>query len=142
MDNHFLEQPLYEFFSSLWLAETSSSPYWLADNPSMGQSVPTSLIIQDYMGGDIMRGVVQLESGRTDSHYWNMIGPDRLDVTGYQYGPFISSITLKEPLLIPVREYLLENPDVQRRYDLLQQQIKGQNIERFFRFLKPSPIAL
>ena len=102
----------------------------------MGQCVPTSLIIQDHIGGEIMRGTVHLESGRTDSHYWNMVGPERLDVTGYQYGPFIKEITLKEPLLIPVRDYLLENPDTKRRYELLKQRIEGQDIEKFFRFLK------
>ena len=137
MNPHFLETQLYEFFSGFWTAETSSSPYWLPENPSQGQCVPTSLIIQDHIGGEIMRGTVHLESGRTDSHYWNLVGDKHLDVTAYQYGPYVTQVTLKEPLLVPVRDYVLGNADTNRRYELLKKKIENQNIERFFRFLKP-----
>ncbi len=92
-----------------WSEVTSSDPArWSPQNPAWGQCAVTALVIQDYLGGTILRG--QMVDG---SHYWNTL-PDgeELDATIQQFParpPF--SIIVQRP-----REVILENPDTWRRY--------------------------
>lgn len=61
-----------------WSIETSSK--WLPDNPALGQCGVTALVVQDLLGGDILKT-------RTGDawHFYNRIGGKRLDFTQAQF---------------------------------------------------------
>lgn len=51
---------------------------WSIDNPTYGQCVPTSLLVQNLFGGEIYK----LEQ---DSHYYNVIKDKIVDLTKEQF---------------------------------------------------------
>ncbi|WP_226000714.1 hypothetical protein [Paenibacillus sp. BJ-4] len=74
--NRFLE--LEEALFQAWSLESSSK--WTADNPAAGQCGVTALVVQDRVGGDILK--TWLDSGW---HYYNQIDEDILDFTRSQF---------------------------------------------------------
>jgi hypothetical protein len=112
---------LEEKLKLVWSKETSNSPdKWRKKTPSIGQCAVTALIVNDLYGGLILRG--QLEG---DSHYWNLINDKIIDFTGDQY---------KDPLSFSAigtrsREYLFENDDLKRRYNLLKKLLTDQGVK-------------
>ncbi|MFB5759817.1 YunG family protein [Paenibacillus medicaginis] len=61
-----------------WSLQTSSK--WKADNPALGQCGVTALVVQDRLGGDILKTMT--ESGW---HYYNRINNDVYDFTATQF---------------------------------------------------------
>jgi len=61
-----------------WSIETSSK--WLSDNPARGQCSVTALVVQDILGGDIVK---------TDAdgawHFYNLVEGQRWDFSGSQF---------------------------------------------------------
>jgi hypothetical protein len=98
-----------------WTPQTSVADYWDTANPARGQCAPTALVVQDSLGGELLRG--ELEG---TSHYWNLL-PDgtEVDLTREQFKRF-------EPGSIQprTREYVLSYPDTDRRYRILSQRVK------------------
>ena len=109
---------------SAWNSETTSIPdEWDAEtNPARGQCVPTALVVQDYMGGQIMRVMTYVNGGR-ETHYRNIL-PDgsSMDVSGDQYpetqvfsvAPVVGSVEFTT-----LRDYMLSYPATRHRYELL-----------------------
>lgn len=62
-----------------WSIKTSSK--WTAKNPYKGQCGVTSLIIQDILGGEILKTKVA-----DQWHYYNRTNGQRLDLTSKQFG--------------------------------------------------------
>lgn len=100
-----------------WCRETSSVPEeWSQENPARGQCVPTALVLQDLLGGILLRGVVGEES-----HYWNMLPEGaEIDMTIVQYGE-----PAPTPLNIEMRsrEYVLSYPETATRYKWIRDRI-------------------
>ena len=96
-----------------WAADTSTSSAWCPENAALGQCAVTALIVQDLLGGDLIRSKVAQDV----SHYWNRL-PDgnELDLTRSQFDSF----RLVAPIEVRTREYVLSFPDTQRRYDILR----------------------
>ncbi|MGG1939709.1 hypothetical protein ABFY57_08155 [Paenibacillus polymyxa] len=69
-----LEKALFQ----AWSLESSSK--WTVDNPAAGQCGVTALVVQDRLGGDILK--TWLDSGW---HYYNRIGEDIIDFTESQF---------------------------------------------------------
>ncbi|MBU9709901.1 hypothetical protein KSP24_23690 [Paenibacillus sp. AK121] len=69
-----LEKALFQ----AWSLESSSK--WTANNPAAGQCGVTALVVQDRLGGDILK--TWLDSGW---HYYNRIGEDIIDFTKSQF---------------------------------------------------------
>ena len=70
-----------------WSATTSyeSDENWSPENPARGQCVVSSLVVQDYFGGDIVRYAVTGE-GIDETHYFNVLEDGTvLDTTRSQY---------------------------------------------------------
>lgn len=67
-----------------WCAASSSSSDWTPENPSLGQCAVTAMIVQDLLGGELLRCMVG-----DVSHYWNLL-PDgiELDFTRQQFESF------------------------------------------------------
>lgn len=99
---------------------------WSEENPSLGQCAITSLIVNDFFGGKIMRCMAS-----SGSHYYNMIDDERYDLTVEQ---FLGEIPQYENGEERTREYLLSNEDTKNRYLLLnknlQRVIKEKNRSR------------
>lgn len=113
--------------SNSWSAETSASPNkWSNDNPALGQCAVTACVVQDYLGGDILNSVVTLPDGNTDSHYYNVIDGEDLDLTKQQF-PAGSSFTDGQPKtkgLASTRDYCLSYDATRERYETLRNNVK------------------
>ena len=63
-----------------WSQESSS--LWTPDNPARGQCNPTALLVQDILGGEL------LKTPTVDGpHFYNRVGGQRLDFTASQFAP-------------------------------------------------------
>lgn len=55
-------------------------------HPARGQCAVTALLVQEWFGGELLRAVVEMPDGSTESHYWNRItGMGEIDLTREQY---------------------------------------------------------
>ena len=93
---------------------------WNSDNPSLGQCAVTALVVNDFLGGKIMR----CES-ETGSHYYNLINNEVIDLTSGQFNSLPDYNTGEERS----REYLLSNIDTKNRYKLLLENVKSSFIK-------------
>jgi hypothetical protein len=104
---------------SAWAADTSTEPErWSATNPAWGQCAVTALVIQDALGGDLLRA-------RVDgvSHYWNRLpSGEQVDLTRRQ---FLDGGRLESPPELRTREYVLSFPDTGHRYARLRERLAG-----------------
>lgn len=127
-------QPLRDLLTSLaligWDAETSADPdnYERVGRPSYGQCAVTALVVQDLVGGDLLRvevtdKVPYGQVGKTVSHYYNLL-PDgtELDATRDQFDSFIPGDNVTEPEL-RTREYVMSHPATVQRYDQLKKNL-------------------
>ncbi|MEU1306688.1 YunG family protein [Streptomyces shenzhenensis] len=76
---------------SSWGADTSTPefrPRWRADNPARDQCGVTAMVLNDLLGGELIRGEVQVDGVRVDYHWWNRLGMGiEIDLTREQFGP-------------------------------------------------------
>lgn len=103
-----------------------NSQEWTKDLPSRGQCVVSSLLMQDYAGGDIIRYKTVFE-GREESHYCNVL-PDGtyIDTTRSQY-PFDTALKYSPPDLgsfKSMRERLLSYSDTEQKYLMLKARVE------------------
>lgn len=87
-----------------WDAETCAPEdraRWTAENPARGQCITTVVVVHDFLGGELVRGEVQVDGVQTDYHWWNRL-PDEteVDLTRGQFGPqevIVGSETFPRP---------------------------------------------
>ena len=96
-------------FQECWRRETSYEPgKWSPENPTHGQCAITALVVQDLLGGDLLRAKVN-----GAEHYWNRLpNSSELDLTRDQFG---SAPTTTAPERVS-REYVLSFSNTVRRY--------------------------
>lgn len=116
---------LIELLKLSWEKETCSPGLrdeWNQDNPSLGQCAITALILNDFLGGKIMRCMAS-----SGSHYYNIIDNKIIDLTIDQFlGEIPDYINGEER----TREYLLSNEDTRNRYEKLLYNLKN-SLEKF-----------
>lgn len=97
-----------------WSRETAYDPEkWTPENPTHGQCAITALVIQDLLGGDLLRAKVN-----GAEHYWNRLPDSReVDLTRDQFGP---ALTITTPERVS-RDYVLSFSNTVRRYEQLSQ---------------------
>ena len=103
-----------------WTRETcvpSLRDKWSKENKELGQCAITSLLVNDYYGGKIMRCMTS-----TCSHYYNLIDDELVDLTVEQ---FMGEIPLYDGGQERTREYLLSNADTKTRYLMLLKNVKS-----------------
>ena len=63
----------------------ASSSKWKASNPALGQCGVTALVVQDCLGGDILK--TKIEKGEAGGlwHYYNLISNKPIDFTFSQF---------------------------------------------------------
>lgn len=114
-----------------WSATTSyeRDENWSSENPARGQCVVSSLIVQDYFGGDIVRYAITSE-GIDETHYFNVLEDGTvLDTTRSQYKDKQVSmaekpIDLKKNGFGSVRERCLADKETNYRYGILKESVK------------------
>lgn len=116
---------LEEALQKSWTKETSSDPEnWTSQNPAWGQCAVTALIINDYLGGEIVWAEARLPEGRTISHYFNNIEGKEVDLTRIQFpeGTIIPLGVEKKKEYASTREYVLQAPGstTKARYEILK----------------------
>lgn len=113
-----------------WTQETSSTPNeWSEAKASRGQCVPTALVAQDYLGGDLQK-LTTVFNGHEESHYRNVLDDGSIfDASRSQY-PDDQELRVASVALGgfgSIREKRLSEPETRRRYELLKSKVQ-QNI--------------
>lgn len=76
---------------SSWDADTATPehrPHWNPDNPARDQCGVTAMVVNDLLGGELIRGEVRIDGVQTDFHWWNRLGMGiEIDLTREQFGP-------------------------------------------------------
>ena len=67
-------------FQSAWSAETATI-WTVEENPALGQCSVTALVVQDLLGGVILKTRVG-----PHWHFYNLLDGERLDLTSSQFG--------------------------------------------------------
>ncbi|GAA2117432.1 hypothetical protein GCM10009802_18500 [Streptomyces synnematoformans] len=80
---------------SSWGADTCTPEFrahWTPGNPARDQCGTTALVVNDLLGGELLRGEVLVDGRRTDYHWWNRLGMGvEVDLTREQFGRTRSS---------------------------------------------------
>lgn len=93
---------------------------WTLENKALGHCAVTALIVNDFLGGKIMR--CMCESG---SHYYNLINNKVVDLTSSQFKKIPDYSEGEER----TREYLLSSEDTKNRYLLLLKKVKDNFVK-------------
>lgn len=112
-------EELKQLLTWSWGLETCSPGLrseWSKENPSLGQCAITSLIVNDFFCGKIMRCMAS-----SGSHYYNLIDGKIIDLTVEQ---FLGETPQYENGEERTREYLLSNEDTKNRYEKLLYNLK------------------
>lgn len=103
-----------------WTQETSADPSrWSKKNPAWGQCAITAVIVQDYLGGEIVRAHVP-EAGMT--HYWNIL-PDST-IADLAKSQFPEDIDFVDPE-VRDRQYVLSFAPTVLRYETLKKSVQA-----------------
>ncbi len=108
---------LAEALRRSWWEDTTNAEDWSPEQASRGQCAVTALVVQEYLGGDLLRTVVD-----DVSHYWNRL-PDgeMVDLTRDQFASFNpAGIELRS------RDYVLSYPDTELRFRILSDRARVQ----------------
>lgn len=117
---------LQDAIENAWTRETSYTPhFWMDSNPAVGQCAVTSLIVQDYLGGEILWSKVQTKDGESISHYFNSIEGKVVDLTRKQFpiDAVIPDGVDKKCEHASTREYMLSDHSTHVRYILLKNHV-------------------
>jgi len=90
---------------------------WSEENPSLGQCAVTCLVVQDYLGGDILYC-------KHLHHYWNEVDGEEIDFTRDQFKN--KTVCMDEKR---TRVYLLNSKGAREartpeRYELLKERVE------------------
>ncbi len=121
-----ISSKLEEAIKKSWCKETSSDPeHWEDKNPAWGQCAVSALIVNDYLGGNIVWAEAQLPDGRVISHYFNFIQKKETDLTRKQFpeGTIIPTGVEKKKTFASTRDYILSFPITQQRYEILKKKV-------------------
>lgn len=122
-------QDISEALQASWGADTAySAEEWSQGNRARGQCVVSSLVVQDYLGGDLIRYEIN-EKQLHETHYMNQL-PDGtiVDTTASQY---TSPVNMRrKPIDIDkfasIRDKRLADPSTAARYDILKRRVEQQ----------------
>jgi len=119
------KRELETIINKSWSKETSSELNWSHDNAALGQCAVTALVIDDYLGGEIVWAEDPLSNG-TKSHYFNKINGQEIDWTRKQFpkGTIIPEGIPKTKEFSTTREYILSYPQTVKRYEILKKRVK------------------
>lgn len=112
----------YEILRKCWRRETAApgaQAEWVPEDPSYGQCAITSMLVHDVFGGEIYK--IRVDGGGT--HYFNKIDGHYIDLTREQFDLYDIPVA-DEPNELVAREYCGKNPDTQKRFETLRQNVE------------------
>jgi len=119
-----LIEELTKILEISWSKDTctpSLQDSWNENNKALGQCAITALIVNDFLGGKIMRCMSE-----TGSHYYNIINDHIIDLTSSQFEKAPKYIEAEKR----TRDYLLSNEDTKPRdYVIILALYDGQKLE-------------
>ncbi|WP_346095849.1 YunG family protein [Streptomyces olivaceiscleroticus] len=108
---------------SSWSAETCTPEFrsrWTTDNPARDQCGVTAMVLNDLLGGELIRGEVHVNGEHVDYHWWNRLGMGvEIDLTREQFGP---EEIVTEGIVI-VRPPVAEWCRLREEYELLRDRV-------------------
>lgn len=102
---------LTKLIQQAWSRETAHPDFadrWSEENRSAGQCAVTALVVNDYFGGELAKIYVD-----DDSHYFNIIDSEVVDLTAEQFGDTKIDYEKRE---LRTREDMLANENTRQRY--------------------------
>ena len=121
-------ETLEEALRQSWSSETSFFDAIPSSNLVRGQCVVSSLVVQDFLGGELTR--VKVEGvGIDEKHYFNVLDDGTvIDTTRMQYGFMQVSLTPAPVDLrgehASIRDKVLDDEGTRRRYLLLRKRVE------------------
>lgn len=107
-----------EYITKAWSADTSYwKEKWSKENPAIGQAAVTALLVQEILGGELLRCEVE----GFGSHYFNKL-PDGsiMDLTKQQ---FPDNIKMTKPV-VKDANYVLQFAPIKKRFNLLKERFE------------------
>ena len=112
---------LYAALVLAWTKETAKGR-WSELCPDLNQCTPTALVVQDYLGGDLLRCFMT----NGDKHFWNKLEDGtELDFTRAQFD-FVGAYPVRTGRVKANRTSLLRVKQVKRRYELLRERVERE----------------
>jgi len=108
-----------------WSAETTLYHHFDGAHPTDGQCIPTALVVQDHLGGQILTGEAWFDDGPDDGgvrHYWNQVDEIDVDMTREQFPPDAEMLGGAEI----ERDALLSNKRISDRYEILADAVRAR----------------
>lgn len=108
-------EQLLSTLDAAWSRETTHPDFadkWSEENRSAGQCAVTALVVNDYFGGKLAKIYVG-----DDSHYFNIIDGEIIDLTAQQFGDIKIDYETYE---LRTRETMLANENTRQRYNELR----------------------
>lgn len=109
-----------------WDAKSSYLPRtWSSRNPARGQCAVSCLVVQDYLGGEIIRFQAEFNNEK-EKHYANFVDNVLVDTTFKQF-PSDTLFQIDLPSLgkFPtIREKLLSDGNTLERYNYLKKKVR------------------
>lgn len=111
-----------------WSADTAyNAADWSRNNPARGQCLVSSLVVQDYLDGDLKSFTVA-GSGIDETHHCNLLPDGTLfDSTSSQYdGKTVTQVPKEVDTkgYVTLRERYLADPYDRSRYELLKTRVE------------------
>lgn len=108
-----------------WDAKSSYLPRtWSSRNPARGQCAVSCLVVQDYLGGEIIRFQAEFNNEK-EKHYANFVDNVLVDTTFKQF-PSDTFFQQDQPVLgkfVTIRERLLSDSNTLERYNYLKKKV-------------------
>ncbi|ARF52935.1 YunG family protein [Streptomyces gilvosporeus] len=118
---------------SSWSAETCTPGFrsrWTKDNPARDQCGVTAMVLNDLLGGELIRGEVHVNGEFVDYHWWNRLGMGiEIDLTREQFRPdeiVAGGIVIPRP---PVTEWRRLREEYELLRDLVLEKLNRQQAE-------------
>ncbi len=120
---------LFEALNASWCRETaykSDRPFWSRGNITRGQCTVTAMVVNDFLGGQVMRG---FSKKYNIIHYWNIVDNEKIDFTFDQFIGDKDDITF-DKIGVKSNFELLKIGNVRSRYLLLRQKVDDYLAQR------------
>lgn len=122
---------LFPKVAAAWSADTASAG-WSPENPALNQCAVTALVVQDLVGGELVRSRVDDDNGLSVSHYFNRHSAADIDLTWSQFDDSGSPMRITEQPVpagfSSARDYVLSFPATLDRYKVLRARMCSSHI--------------